>query len=440
MLGSTNQGVQGSTASIEKTVNVPSGTSADFRISWGTSSESSDRMELWIDNVYIASRHGGMYTQSFEITEGEHVIQVRYVKNSNTDGGTDTGFISEASFLVRGTNTALFPGSIVHFEPSTLELIRGIPMDEFEPLEVAYSEFLYEYVARPELPPALNLNDNSGVLSGTPAVNTHAPWDDLTALVETYELRACNEWHMIYLGYNPVCDDNPVDIKIVEQKPDFNYGASNKVELPRDLYAELLPTNLGGESSFWTLEGELPYDLGFDHRSVKIYGNPYLITAPTPLSITAVNTGGSTTVDITLSVVSEGILLSFPTSSLTLVDGQEMQPFAGQTSGSPVQLWLISPELPDGLSFGQSNGTIWGTPEAVMQKTEYTVQVISGTSTDTEVLFISIVIDTEGDSDLDGWKDDIETMPRSLATLVLKVACRMSHVACCMLQHVARCT
>ena len=87
-----------------------------------------------------------------------------------------------------------------------------------------------------------------------------------------------------------------------------------------------------------------------------------------------------------------------------------MQPFAGQTSGSPVQLWLITPELPAGLSFGESNGTIWGTPEAVMQMTEYSVQVVSGTSTDTEALFITVAMDTGGDSDLDGWKDDIETI------------------------------
>ena len=105
-----------------------------------------------------------------------------------------------------------------------------------------------------------------------------------------------------------------------------------------------------------------------------------------------------------LSVVGEGIALSFPTPSLTLVDGQEIS-LAGQTSGSPVRMADIS-ELPAGLSFGQNNGTIWGTPEAVMQMTEYSVQVISGTSTDTEALFIRIVMDTEGDSDLDGWKDD----------------------------------
>ncbi len=410
MLGSTNQFVADSIASIERTVSVPSGTSADFKIRWGTSSESADRMELWIDNVYIASKHGSMTTQTFEITEGEHTVQVRYVKNSNTDGGSDTGFISEASFLVRGTTNALFPGSIVYFEPSTLELTRGIPMDIFEPLEVEYSEFLHEYIARPELPPSLNLNGISGALSGTPSVNTHAPWDDLTALAETYDLRACNDWHTRYPGYNPVCDDNPIDITIVEQKPDFSYGVLNEVELPRDLYAELTPTNSGGESSFWMLEGELPYDLSFDHRSGKIHGNPYLITAPISLSITAVNTGGTTTVDVTLSVVGDAISLSFPTPSIELVQGQEMQPFAGQTSGASVQLWLISPNLPDGLSFGDENGTIWGTPEATMPLTPYTVQVISGTSADSATLLISVVPDTEGDRDLDGWKDEIEAI------------------------------
>ena len=79
-----------------------------------------------------------------------------------------------------------------------------------------------------------------------------------------------------------MCDDNSIGIKIVEQKPEFSYGDSNEIELPRDLYAELLPTNSGGDSSFWTLEGELPYDLSFDHRSGKIYGTHTSSQHPSP--------------------------------------------------------------------------------------------------------------------------------------------------------------
>ena len=133
MLGSTNQFMADSIASIERTVKVPSGTSADFRIRWGTSSEGSDRMELWIDNVYIASRHGSMTTQTFEITEGEHTVQVRYVKNSNSDGGADTGYIDEASFLQRNTNNALFPGSMLRSTPRRSSSPEGPPWTHSNP-------------------------------------------------------------------------------------------------------------------------------------------------------------------------------------------------------------------------------------------------------------------------------------------------------------------
>ena len=45
-----------------------------------------------------------------------------------------------------------------------------------------------------------------------------------------------------------------------------------------------------------------------------------------------------------------------------------------------------------------------------MPMTPYTIQVISGTSTDTATLMISVIVDTEGDRDLDGWKDEIEAI------------------------------
>ena len=154
------------------------------------------------------------------------------------------------------------------------------------------------------------------MVSGTPAVNTHAPWDDLVALAEPYALKACNDWHTQYPGYKPVCSTTDVEIRIAEPEPDFEYGSTNEVELPRDLYAEVLPTITGGDSSSWQLDGDLPFDLSFNPLTGAIFGNPYLITAPTTVTVTAVNTGGSKTVDVTLSVVSDGISVTFPTPSI----------------------------------------------------------------------------------------------------------------------------
>ncbi|MEC8045373.1 MAG: putative Ig domain-containing protein, partial [Candidatus Thermoplasmatota archaeon] len=409
-LCSTNVGAHSTTASIERSVSVPIGTQADFRLVWGTNAMSGDELELWIDGVYIASRNGGMTTSTYTVTEGDHTLEVRYTKNSNGDSGRDQGCVREASLFAKGTSTELFEGAVSVFDPSPLELTRGMPMEDFGPLKITNQELLEEFIVEPALPLALSIDQTTGVVSGTPAVNTHAPWDDLVALAEPYALKACNDWHTQYPGYKPVCSTTDVEIRIAEPEPDFEYGSTNEVELPRDLYAEVLPTITGGDSSSWQLDGDLPFDLSFNPLTGAIFGNPYLITAPTTVTVTAVNTGGSKTVDVTLSVVSDGISVTFPTPSIQLIQGKEMQPFAGQTVGAPVQLWLISPNLPDGLSFGELNGTIWGTPETTMPMTPYTIQVISGTNTDTATLMISVIVDTEGDRDLDGWKDEIEAI------------------------------
>ncbi|MEK9865387.1 MAG: hypothetical protein VW544_03315, partial [Euryarchaeota archaeon] len=405
-LCSSNVGVPDSVSSIERTVSISSGL-ADLRVTWGTDSHSGDALELWIDGVYIASKHGSMTVDTYTMTEGEHTVQIRFAKNSNTDAGADRGCVAGVSLYERDTGT--YPLNTV-FDPAPLELTRGVPMEELAPIRITGQESLHSFYAEPSLPPALTIDPDTGAISGTPAVNTHAPWDDLLALAESYVLRVCNDWHTRHTGYRPVCSDAPLEIRITEPAPDFTYGDSNDVVLPRDIYAEVLPENSGGDSGVWTIDGELPFDLSFDPLTGAIHGHPYLITEPTTISITATNTGGTTTVEVTLSVVGDGIAVSLPTPAIQLVQGQEMQPFAGQATGAPVQLWVISPNLPDGLSFGELNGTIWGAPESTMPMTPYTIQVVSGSNTDSTTLMISVIMDTEGDSDLDGWKDEVEVI------------------------------
>ncbi|MGB1559784.1 MAG: putative Ig domain-containing protein [Candidatus Thalassarchaeaceae archaeon] len=95
-----------------------------------------------------------------------------------------------------------------------------------------------------------------------------------------------------------------------------------------------------------------------------------------------------------------------------------MQPIAGQTSGSTPESWGVSPDLPDGLLFGDENGTIWGTPANVQNQTNYTIWAnASGAQTSSVVITIIVLVDTDGDSiadlyddddDDDGWNDTAE--------------------------------
>ena len=95
-----------------------------------------------------------------------------------------------------------------------------------------------------------------------------------------------------------------------------------------------------------------------------------------------------------------------------------MQPIAGQTSGSTPESWEVSPGLPDGLFFGDENGTVWGTPANVQNQTNYTIWAnASGAQTSSVVITIVVLLDTDGDSvadiyddddDDDGWNDTAE--------------------------------
>ena len=251
----------------------------------------------------------------------------------------------------------------------------------------------------PTLPVALTINQATGVVSDA-YVNTHAPWDDLVALAEPYVLKACNDWHTQYPGYKPVCSTTDVEIRIAEPEPDFEYGSSNEVELPRTLRrgaadhhrGRLVPLAVGWRPPIrplvqshdrgnirepvphhspdhsdshgrqhWRLEDGGRDALGGERRHRR--------NLPNTLHTTGTRQGDA---------------------ALRWPDGRSTCPAVAHFTS-----------LPDGLSFGELNGTIWGTPESTMPMTPYTIQVISGTSTDTATLMIS-VIDTEGDRDLDG--------------------------------------
>ena len=73
--------------------------------------------------------------------------------------------------------------------------------------------------------------------------------------------------------------------------------------------------------------------LSFDNESGRICGTPRLTTSGN-YTVSATNSGGTAYTNFTLIVTGSGISLTFPTSIMELVNGSEMQPFAGQTSGS----------------------------------------------------------------------------------------------------------
>ena len=116
--------------------------------------------------------------------------------------------------------------------------------------------------------------------------------------------------------------------------------------------------------------------------------------APLPSSsatytITASNTGGSTTADVTI------VVNDVAPSSLTCVKfihptkGTAMTTVTPTLSGGTITSWSVSPSLPSGLSLDSSTGAISGTPSAVTSSATYTVTASNtGGSTTADVTIV----------------------------------------------------
>ena len=83
-------------------------------------------------------------------------------------------------------------------------------------------------------------------------------------------------------------------------------------------------------------------------------------------TVTASNTGGSATADVTIVVNDVApSSLAYSPSSFTLTKGTAMTAVTPTATGGPITGWSVSPSLPSGLSLDSSTGEISGTPDAV---------------------------------------------------------------------------
>jgi hypothetical protein len=133
-------------------------------------------------------------------------------------------------------------------------------------------------------------------------------------------------------------------------------------------------TNTGGAVTSWAINASLPSGLTFSTTNGSIYGTPTELWTQTSYMVWANNSGGQSVAYLNITVVDELPTLSYSPSTLVLTkDNQSSDlPLSATLTGSGIiTSWAISPALPSGLSFGTSNGTIWGIP-TVLQTTATT--------------------------------------------------------------------
>ncbi|DAC38378.1 MAG TPA: hypothetical protein HA286_00100, partial [Candidatus Poseidoniaceae archaeon] len=96
----------------------------------------------------------------------------------------------------------------------------------------------------------------------------------------------------------------------------------------------------------------------------------------TTYTVTATNSGGSTTATVTFSVVDQLPTLSYTAEHLALVvmeTSTDLPLQATLVGPGDITSWVLSDPLPQGLFFSTSNGTVWGMAEEVWSNRTYTV-------------------------------------------------------------------
>ncbi|MED5485400.1 MAG: putative Ig domain-containing protein, partial [Candidatus Thermoplasmatota archaeon] len=236
----------------------------------------------------------------------------------------------------------------------------------------------------------ITLDTSTGVISGTPTQN-------LTS--QLFNIKSCNSLD--------ICDSGQIIMfTIVEPAPNITYPEFF-YEVKKD--APIIPiivTNTGGPIEYFEVSPSLPTGITIDSNG-RISGIPVINTNDN-YTITAYNSGGSSTTYFEMAVNGTGLYIFYPYDEFNLAINYPIQnEFVPSSQGVAVAFWDISPELPEGLYFSESEGAIWGVPLELRPELEYTVTAVGIDPSLIDSFTISLAVLT--DYDADGKPDGDET-------------------------------
>jgi 6-phosphogluconolactonase (cycloisomerase 2 family) len=230
------------------------------------------------------------------------------------------------------------------------------------------------YAVDPALPAGLNLDIPSGIISGTPTAITPATEYVVTASNSEGSTRAT-----LSITVNDVaCRD-------------LAYSTNPAVYTRGTAITPNVPSSSGGAVVSYAAVPALPPGLSLSTFTGVISGTPTVVEAMTSYTVTATNSGGSTTASLTITIRDMPPTdLAYSVNRPVYTKGITITPNTPSSTGGAVVSYAVVPALPAGLSLNTSTGFITGTPTTVAATAIYTVTATNSGGSATTGLFITV--------------------------------------------------
>ncbi len=157
----------------------------------------------------------------------------------------------------------------------------------------------------------------------------------------------------------------------------------------RQAVTGISPTVTGSVTSY-SASPPVPFGLALNTSTGVISGTPTALTAAASYTVTATNSGGSTTAQVSITVNDVAPTLTYSSSAtIAVATGIPIVRIAPVTTGGAITSWSVNPALPAGLTLNQ-DGSITGTPTTAAAVAAYTVTAANSGGQSTFALNLSV--------------------------------------------------
>ncbi|MBA4735338.1 MAG: hypothetical protein H2065_05040, partial [Candidatus Poseidoniales archaeon] len=289
-----------------------------------------------------------------------NLTRTQYIVWANNSGGSAWASINM---------TINEPEPMIDYNPNELVLTRNTTMATLQPNVTGGVVASWEI----EPAPPVGLAFLDGVLSGTPGLIQNKT---------QYTVWANNSGGSMMAYLN---------ITVLDIVPEISYVPYN-VTLTNDTSVlDMLPINLGGPPLTWDISPSLSAGLEFNQSTGQLTGTPTEVMAMRLYTVTATNSGGSSTTQINITVLDQVPMIAYVPDEAVLLNDSSVLNLQPILTGGQVTSWSILPDPSPGLLFDVTNGTLSGVATQVQNRTMYAITASNDVGSIT--VFVNITVE-----------------------------------------------